>query len=310
MYPDFILNDSNKANSHGFYVSNDKVNLERVKSNPVMLFNHDDDCIIGRWKDVRIENNLMIGTPEFDLEDEEAKRIAGKVERKFLLGASLGFMPITWEEKKGKTTLLEWEWVEASIVSIPSNANAVSLYNSERKRLTVEEMTLTIEKVKKTSLNNKTMDKIILSVGAYNALGLDENATTEQINEAVIKLKATNTDALTKLSTATTELQTLKDTEATTLVDGAIAEGKITAEKKESFLSLAKTNLSHAKELIGGLPGKKSLSQRVGANEKNADSGAQGREDWTYTKWAKEDPKGLAELKANNVEAFEALRSK
>ena len=38
------------------------------------------------------------------------------------------------------------------------------------------------------------------------------------------------------------------------------------------------------------------------------DSFADERKDWTYLKWAKEDPEGLKKMKAEAPEAFEELK--
>ncbi len=57
------------------------------------------------------------------------------------------------------------------------------------------------------------------------------------------------------------------------------------------------------------IPAKESLSAKVTHPTGKPDIGAE-RKDWTYLKWAKEDPEGLMRLKADDPEAFEELKKR
>ena len=304
----FILNDASKVNSYGFKVSNDKIDLERIKSNPIMLFNHNMNCVIGRWDNIRVEGELLKAEAVFDSDDEESKKIEGKVDRGFLKGASIGFIIIAIEEAKDKPMCVtEWEFMEASIVGIPSNSNAIALYGADRKKLSAEEIKLSVDEFKSNVLKNSksNMKQITLIVAAMTALGVTENSTEADINAAILSLKA----SADKSAEAINELSAHKKLQAEALVDLAIADGKLTADKKESFVKLAITDLKHATEILSTMPGKKVLAAVVGKDEKkiNKDANAD-REGWNYLKWSKEDPKGLAAMRTNDSEAFEALR--
>ena len=87
----FILNDETKVNQYGFRVKNLGLRLGRFLDNPVVLDNHGNEAVIGRWENIQIEGNLLTAEAVFDDKDENAKTIAGKVERGFIKGASIQY---------------------------------------------------------------------------------------------------------------------------------------------------------------------------------------------------------------------------
>ena len=60
---DYILNDESVVNSHGFVLLNAAGRFERFNANPVMLFNHEADKLIGQMTGLRVEGTKLIGTP-------------------------------------------------------------------------------------------------------------------------------------------------------------------------------------------------------------------------------------------------------
>ena len=273
----FILNDETTLNSYGFRVLNSGVNLERFEANPVMLDSHlggSTDAVIGKWVNVRIEGSQILADAEFDTEDERANKIKGKVERGYLKGTSLGlnFRFADMLLQADNTYLLvACEIVEASIVAIPSNKSALKLY-CDGQLLDAEAINLSFSQIKNVANQNQNnMNKIMLSVAALMVLGFKENGIAEaELNAAITKLGDEKAEALRQLEAekqAKAQLQNQLNAEnnakALALVDNAIKEGRITADKKEHFLSLAKTNLEQAKEIIEAIPAKASLGAQV-----------------------------------------------
>lgn len=127
----FILNDETKVNQFGFRVKNSGLRLGRFRANPVILDNHKEgnEAVIGRWENIQIEGHLLTAEAVFDDHDPNAVVIAGKVERGFIKGASLGLDPFSMKNFKAAPDdvydLVEAEILEASIVAIPNNANAL-----------------------------------------------------------------------------------------------------------------------------------------------------------------------------------------
>ena len=143
----FVLSDGNKANSKGYKIDLNGLDITRFSTNPVMLYEHDKERVLGRWTNIVKNQNKLIASPEFDMEDEEAKRIAGKVERGFIKGASVGIIVIEAEYDgiDDIPTVTRSELFEASIVSIPADSGAVTLYNDKLECLSVDELKLNIQ---------------------------------------------------------------------------------------------------------------------------------------------------------------------
>lgn len=274
----FILNDETTLNSYGFRVLNSGVNLERFEANPVMLDSHlggSTDAVIGKWVNVRIEGSQILADAEFDTEDERANKIKGKVERGYLKGTSLGLnfrFSDMLLQADNTYLLVACEIVEASIVAIPSNKSALKLY-CDGQLLDAEAINLSFSQIKNVANQNQNnMNKIMLSVAALMVLGFKENGIAEaELNAAITKLGDEKAEALRQLEAerqAKAQLQNQlnaeNDAKAVALVDYAIKEGRITADKKEHFLSLAKANLEQAKEIIEAIPAKASLGAQVG----------------------------------------------
>lgn len=309
---DFIINDESILNTHGFIVQNDGGRLERFKSNPVMLYGHKSDFVIGRWQELNLKGKQIISTPDFDIEDAEALKIKGKVDRGFIKGASMGIIIHAAELRKigdeYVTVVTDWTLLEVSIVSIPSNEAAISLmvYDEKGAQLSTGEIKLNLGALTNHSKNNKTetMNGTPLTASAYTALGIQSTADSAQISEAIDKLKRKSDDAISKL-------KAIEEKEALALVDTAIEKGKITADRKDAFLNLAVDNYEHAKSILDAIPEKQSLATDVKVDAPNRGELAgipNDRTDWNYLDWLEKDNKGLAKLRAKHPETFKSLK--
>jgi HK97 family phage prohead protease len=145
----FVLSDGDAVNSNGYRIDISGVDLTRFNFNPVMLYEHDPKNVVGRWTDIRKEDHGLTAIPEFDTEDTEVLVIAGKVERGFLNGASVGIIVKEAQEIDGVPVVTKSELFEASIVSVPADARAVRLYNENLESLTVDKLKLGIKRQKR-----------------------------------------------------------------------------------------------------------------------------------------------------------------
>ena len=136
-----VLTDSS-VNRYGYRVLTSGItNLEQFKKNPVLLYMHYRDegydgsyRAIGHWDDLQIDGDQLTGVPVFDCTDPLSCAVACKYEAGTLNAVSIGFLPIATSEDKAdllpgqqRATVTKWELLEASIVDIPANANAVRL---------------------------------------------------------------------------------------------------------------------------------------------------------------------------------------
>lgn len=301
---EYILNDESVVNSHGFVLLNAAGRFERFNANPVMLFNHEADKLIGQMTGLRIDGTKLIGTPSFDEEDTLAAKCKRQGEKGFLKGCSPGIIMHAVElrttpDGEERITVTDWTLCEVSLVSVPSNQNALKLYNVRGEAIPDDQVKLSIESL----LNNNTgkkMDKIILTAEAYAALGLTSaEADGKAISAAIMELKVRTEKAEKAIEEACKE-------KAMELVELAVKDGRITADKKGQFVKLALTDFSMAKETLEAIPVKESLSAKI----VHKATTTKDRADWTYLKWAKEDPEGLKRLKETDPEAFEELKKR
>ena len=278
-----------------------------------MLDSHQDTSamnVIGRWKNLTVVGSTLQAEPEFDMEDPDAAKIAGKVDRGFVVGASMGIFieDVEMRDIPGIgffPLVVKWELLEASPVGVPSNKAALRLYASDHSTiLKAEEIKLSVERM----LNPKKLpnvEKITLSVDAAKALNISKDPDVADLNAAIMELSAKAANAEAARLKAEKELSDQRVNLATKLVDDAVTAGKITADKKESFVKLATADFDQAKTIIDSLPGKETFSDKT----KTGKTGAADREGWNYMRYLKEAPAELKAMETDNPEQFAKLKA-
>ena len=273
------------------------IRMERFSVNPVMLSEHNPNIVIGRWENWKKENNLLEADPVFDKEDPIGKEIARKVDNNFLRCASIGIIPLKLEYINDEYVMTECELVEASIVSIPSDAGAVRLYDTEMQELSFDQV--------KVNFNfNKTENKmakatIELSNKTVESLNLGSDYTTKEVELAVAEKDR-------EIETLKAELNATKKQTQTDYLNNAVKAGKITEAEKLSFEKLAdKGCFDEVKTIVDS---KQESATETLADKVQKSNLAAGREGWDYLKWMKEDPTGLQKLKIENPTEFEKLQ--
>ncbi len=297
----FVLSDGS-VNSHGFRLDMEKIQLERFRSNPVMLYNHYD--LIGKWTDISLEDGVLTAIPDFmdDKDEPVALKVKKRVSNGYLKGASLGIRILEVREQSGEPPVVTAEVLEASIVDIPANANALALYDESGKRLEGEAYRLALKTISKPKTtikhynNNMELNKDTLS-----KLGLGANPGIEAIDAAIKELVAEK-ELLQK------ELQDLKQKQINDLLDTAIREGRLQAGLKEKYAKLAEKDFELFAETLKSLP-KASKLPEVEPVEKG-DARLSGREDWTFNDWRKKDPSGLLHIKKTDTELYQKILNK
>jgi HK97 family phage prohead protease len=129
--PDFVLSD-NSVDRMGDQIEASGWQLDAFRRNNIALFNHRSDFPIGTWKNLRVEGNALVGrlvlAPEGTSERiDEIRRLCSAG---VLKAVSVGFREIESKPRgNGERGLLftKQELVEASLVSIPANANALAI---------------------------------------------------------------------------------------------------------------------------------------------------------------------------------------
>jgi hypothetical protein len=315
----FVLSDETLVNSYGFRVMTAGINISQFKENPVMLFNHRSwgdnyKGPIGRWENIRKEKGQLLADAVFDSDDDMGGEVERKVANDFIKSASLGFYIIERSADlkyllpgQQYPTVTKCKAVEASVVDIPSNDNCLALYDSNGTRIELKNpedfIQLQMVPLKQQATNDTNNMEFPISILAL--LGLKAGATEEQVIEKITALKA-DADEVTKLRSDALTNQSKRVTE---LVADAVASGKITKAQEDSYTKLANAEFDSAKAILDAIKPVPKPMDIIQLGKKTETGNTEDRSTWTYKDWSQKDPKGLAKLKAESLEEFQALRT-
>ena len=254
-----ILSDSS-VNCYGYRVLTEGLNIEAFKKNPVMLYMHFRDegspiwgnyKAIGHWEDIQINGDELSAIPIFDKVDDLSKEVAAKYEAGTFSAASIGIQIIATSANKelllpGQTreTVTEALLMEASIVDIPANRNAVRLYDRSTSALLATRMdTKCVPELPKPQLNVMNFKPSWKTVCAFLKITDDKAATTELSLENIESLDA--------------EMKRLKDENGTLVQAKKDIDEKLTASTGEvaqlkSSIETMDTEISTLKSSIEG----------------------------------------------------------
>jgi len=273
----FILSDE-QVNSYGFKVLTSGIDLKRFKDNPVMLFQHDANKVLGKWTGVEVKDNKLQAIPEFDDDDQQALSISKKVDKGYINGASIG-MHILEVNSKGKVPVVTKSVLfETSIVTIPSNGSALQIMDKNGRLMTDKSVytQLGITPPKGEEEPIKPEESEDLKTKLQEVLGL-EDATDEEIIEAVTELKNGPVEEELRL---------------------AFLDGRIKATDKAVYRKLLVSDFNHGKKLLGTLTKLQKLE--IIHEEGNFPS------EWTLNDYRKKAPRYLRK----NPEFYQELLAK
>lgn len=251
-----VIISTSGLNCYGGRVLTSDIDLTQFKKNPLLLWMHrrsfDRDAMpIGRIDNLRTDGDRLIGTPVFDQNDEFAKKIESKWENGFLRMASAGIEIIETSDApehllQGQTrrTITRCRLEEVSIVDIGGNDEALQLYDPSGKVLKLsagednDVLPLLV-------LNRETAPAGTAPDGDANN---QTNKSTQNMNKEILQLLGLSETATEQEAVGSLRLLKEKADKAETLqlagimavVDGAIAEKRITADKKDHFVNIGK----------------------------------------------------------------------
>lgn len=301
------------VNSYGFRVMTSGIDLSRFKKNPVMLMNHCEDDVPGGWSDISIEGNNLCAVTNFDEKDEEALTLANKVEQGFINGASIGFCiletstdPQLMLPGQTRPTVTKCILHEASITPLPSNGNALALYDANGQKLKLEDAVLENCQLSLITPNTKPNTDMKLNAKTYATLSLSVDAAESAIDTAVENLSQRAITAEAALKTLKDAKAAEDDTRAETLVNKAIADKKLTADKKESWKKLALSDYASTEAALNSM-GVQKKDLNANLKDEEVETGGEDRSKWTLTDYRQKDAKALEEMQLNNKDAFDKL---
>lgn len=200
------------VNCYGTRILTSGIDTKQFERNPILLYMHNrygrNDMPIGIIE-LRVDGDVMYGTPLFDMDDEDAVKIATKWEKGVLRMMSPSFDPIEWSDdpkhlKQGqwRATITKCKLIEVSIVDIGANDEALQLQKKGKQLELSQGMDNDFVPLLKLNQaddytegkEEKPKPKIKMDEQTLVSLGLPKDATEEQINAAIAKLKKENED--------------------------------------------------------------------------------------------------------------------
>lgn len=314
-----VLHDES-INTYGFRMLTSGAKLEEFRKNPVMLYNHDDWAMpIGRWENIRIEDNMILADPVFDLDDPKGAEVARKWEKGFLKAASIGAWPpeavsvdpALMLPGQELPTVTSWTVREASFCAIGSNHNALTLYDRGGKKIDLSDKSALLRLTDSLLNNNPKNKEKKMNKELLKKLDLKDDATQEEIDAAVsalveakAKADAENTQLKDTIAKNEENQKEAMKAQAVVLVDAAIKDGRLDASAKETTLKLFDADHENAAAMLSGLPKRQSVTDRiVGAKQ----SGMINNSDKFAGNWDELDEKGLlVRLRDEDPELFKS----
>lgn len=294
-----ITNDS--LNSYGTRVLTSGMNIEQFSRNPVLLYQHCRGQVIGYVKDIKVENNEVIGELMFDCASELSQRCKKQYEFGSLRMVSVGIDVLETSEAKehlvqGQTraTITKSKLFEVSLVDIGANDDAIVLHKDGEL--------ITLSKDEKSSylplINNQILTKMEQKTLCL-LLGLPETADEAAIKAAIEGLKA----AKVQMSKLETEKATLELERLTSAVDKAISEKRIDATKKDQFVELGKkVGYQELQNVFAAMTPQTKLSAVLGHQGMAPTSG-----EMNYKKLSDVPSSEILKLRSENPEEYKKL---
>ncbi|MGA0556538.1 HK97 family phage prohead protease [Larkinella sp. VNQ87] len=244
---------------YGVRILNSGLQVESFLANPVMLYMHKRGQVIGKWNNLRLENNEWLAEPEFDTDIELGDQVAGQVDRGFLNAASIvaEIQEIVYNDELKCYDATKSVLQEISIVDVGGNRNALKLVDSRGEYLTDDQAKDFLLKLSNQSQPFKPNEQMSL-VAIALACGLAETATQEQITAKVIELKAAaasadGTNYKEKYEQLLKKQKEDQEAKAVKLVDTAISEKRITADQKDTYIKLFAADFALAETVLASI---------------------------------------------------------
>jgi hypothetical protein len=206
-----IVFSTNTPNDQGFRIPNDVLDFGRYSKNPVLLSQHNWESLpLGHMTDIDFNDGEWTGVPVFHKITEESRQASELWEAGYLKACSIGGFkelkttgkmtrdkdgnqtPEIWTDKDGLAVATTFEIYEISMVTIPSNMDAVQ----KQSYLTANAELLNAKCYDEISL--KTLEKELTTLNSKLKTMEDQEleAAKKLVKDAEDKVKKENADKL------------------------------------------------------------------------------------------------------------------
>lgn len=264
------------VNCYGTRILTSGIDLTRYEQNPVLLYMHERGKVVGLVKNLKVENNELIGEMEFDKASSLSEQLSKQYEfgSMKMVSANLRILETSSEKsliKDGQTreTITRCELFEVSAVDIGGNSNAFVLSDKDGNRISMsDESNQTLLPLLNDITNNpiKKDDEMKKEELAL-MLGMPSTATEEELSAKITELKLAEADEeklSKKLKALEEEQAKMELANITDTVETAIREKRITEKEKAHFIEIGKTmGLKSLKETLSLIRPQEKLSTQL-----------------------------------------------
>lgn len=272
----FCLGDES-VNSYGFRLLMSGGDLEQFKANPVMLEMHNDYQVIGKWDEIELKDGALYAVTDFDEDDEHSAELAGRVDRGYIRMASMGIVPLEFSdapelmlEGQMLPTVTRWKMREASIVPFGSNNNALVMYDTDGNKIDLADKGQVVKLMDSKGFKPAKPIKKATMKNVFKLLELADNASEADVMASVNRLMADKKTAEGKVAELNDRIAAMENEkkearkqEAANLVDAAVKDGRIDADRKEAYIKLFDADFDSAKAAIEAIPVREPVSGKV-----------------------------------------------
>lgn len=319
---EFLLTD-NTVNCYGFRLLTSGYLLDEFKKNPIGYHLHANeemtehtrkDGVLVRWDDFRTDGDKVYAKPSINLSHPRGQRTVDEIENGFLNAASIGQIvaididenPANFLTDQTGPTVTKWFNRECSLVDIPGNYNAVSLFDKEGKPINLADFTQSkiTSKMKVINVTAANLAAMNLTAdaeqAAFETSFTDLVAKAKKVDQLTTDLAAANT-AKTNAENALTEFKKTANTEKVAdLVAKGVTDKKWSVQEGELLKADYALNADGLQKIYDARGSYVSLADTI-------EKGGQELKDLMAKSYTELDKGGkLEKLKSLSMESFKA----
>lgn len=307
---------NSSLNSYGTRVLTEGLDTTQYEKNPVLLYMHQRGTVIGFVKDVKREGDDLTGELVFDEVTDLSKQCKAQFEKGSLRMVSMGADILELSEAPehivpGQTrpTVSKSKLREVSVVDIGSNDDALRLTYEGKALELGADMECCLPVLKNNSVEPNKSDTTMEVKTLLLALGLTETASEAEVTAQITELKRKDAEAVqlaAQVKTLQEENDALKLAGITQLVEEAIKEKKVGAEKKDHFVELGKkVGIEELKALFAEMQPAVKLSSVIG--HQGGTPAGEPADTAVAKKLSDLTPEQCVELKACDIKRYRSL---
>lgn len=329
---EFVITDES-VNRYGWRLLVSGIDLSGFLMNPVCCTQHNTwDIPVGKWKNVRVEKEKLLGTVEFDRNDEDAVKLYWKYRDGFMNAVSLNIYPIEESDDPSRllpgqkrATVTKSELLEISLVTLPGQKNAIKLTYPDGKEyklglsinnLEMEKETKTVEQLQAELQTQKKLNADNL-IKLHRQRGVVSDGEVEPLKE----LALSNYESVSRMLEARTAPdpasgEGTKENPAEALAEALVKlhfdRGAISEQEKSVYKLSAIADYEGARKVLEAKTGTREIKTFVQGIRTGAGQGGEGsdeRSKWTYLDYYKKDMRALGLMEKEDPEKYKKLVS-